>query len=255
MGWAKISFLTLLATIAGICGLASAQAATVVHDQAGLLSRQQKQQIRQTNQAWAKTRQHPQLWVYTYRRLDSPLGGFNYQDPLDTPGNELADRILQQEATRQLAGVTTDGDHQIAVTQRAAKLKKHISFILVYPDNGRHTVLAPSNDLHRSLSDINRTFLPRRLPNNVGTATSAMTFFNRYAPFINKHIAKTQTIKPGLSWGRLSFLVVLPFLLWGLYRFFRHPVFLTDDSLGTRLGEEDLWRTMNGSHDFHDHYW
>ncbi|WP_204120568.1 MULTISPECIES: hypothetical protein [Levilactobacillus] len=251
MGKIKTLLIIWFTAIAGICGLLNAQAAPVVRDQANLLSPQQKTEIRRINHQWAQTRHQPQLWVYTYSHLSTPLAGFDYQDPFNTAGNELGDRVLHRLAQQQLAGKTTDGDHQIAVIQRQQRLQQRISFILVYPDNGWHTVIYPSEDLYHSVSNLNKTFLTWHLPNKVGTAASTMAVFNRYQPFISKHIAKVKTVKTGPTWDRVTFILFLPFLMWGLIKLFRQPIYL-ETSPYDWFGEDAVWRASDPTY---PHWW
>lgn len=62
--------------ILGILTLTDARADTIIHDNAHLLSAQQRTQIEQTNQRWATTRHKPQLWVYTCELLVTKVTSF-----------------------------------------------------------------------------------------------------------------------------------------------------------------------------------
>lgn len=258
----------LLGIIIGLCSLGlgsmTGQAATVVHDQAHLLTAQQREQIRTTNADWATSRHHPQLWVYTYRHLpgDGFLSGYDYSDPFKTPGNDLADRLRHREAQRTAPVYQSTGDREYAVTSRQTRLEKHVSVIVVYPDNGWHTIISPSDDLTSSISDLQRWWITSRLPNKQGTGKSAMKFFNRYAHYIDHHVANVKKIKPGMSGDLLTFLILTPLLLCGVIWFFHdfhgtlrtiadHP---SNDYYGAWTSYM-FGRWIGGDHDDHDDYW
>lgn len=259
MRWKNL-LLVIGTILIGSLGLSlTAHASPYIHDQLGILSAQQRQQIIQTNQQWQRTRNRPQLWVYTYAKLpDSALLGFDYSNPFDTPGNDLVDQRFQQLGQRAVDPTASTGDQEYAAAQATKRLHDKVSVIIVYPDNGWHTVIDPSDNLTSGISDFQKWTLTRRLPTKQGTAQSAMTFFNRYQKFITKHIAKPAKIKPGLSWAWVSFWICSPLLLWILIKVLkalRHPTFADDPHAGADMLSGYLWgRWMGGDHDPWDHF-
>ncbi|GEO66816.1 hypothetical protein [Levilactobacillus spicheri] len=241
----------------GLSSLTGAAAAPVVHDGAHLLTPQQRTTIETTNQNWTTTRQRPQLWVYTYARLsDSALSGFDYDQPFYTPGNDLVDRLFTRIAEEE-SGVTDPSDW--AVTSRVNRLHHRVSVIMVFPDHGWHTVITPSDDLLGSMSDLEQWWITQRLPNQQGTGRSAMTFFNRYSRFVGHHVANAKTIKPGMSADLLSFLILLPFMLWGLIHFIRnfHNITFSSGPYDDYGAWNAYWfgRWMGGDHSHHGGPW
>jgi len=217
----------LIILLGSLLWITPANADTVIHDNAHLLTAQDRQTILETNQQWASSRHRPQLWVYTYAKLPAGgLAGFSYSDPFDTAGNDLAESRFHHLAQAAADGTMSDGDAEYAVAHRVQQLEQRVSVILVYPDNGWHTIIDPSDDLNQSLSDTQKWLITKHLPNKAGTGASAMAFFKRYRRHITHHVANVKTIKPGMGSDFWGFIVMLPLLIWlavKIWDLIKHP--------------------------------
>lgn len=232
-----------------------AASSSVIQDQLHILSTSQRQRIIRVNQQWQQTRNQPAIWVYTLKQVPSdvsndPAFGTSDESPI-TAFQSFKEDVLRKNARYELPA-QLDEDRQMAVLHQANRLEKRVSLIIVYPvKNGFRTILLPSDDLAKATSDLQSWRLNRRLPAKSGTGATVMAYFNRYQPFVSKHVATVKKIKPGLSWSEAGFILFLVIVIsWLIIHKLRHPHshLYFDTSGGNSFSEGYFWGWFDNNH-------
>lgn len=190
----------------------TAQAATnlqrfMIHDQLHLLTTSQKQRIIRQNRHWQHEGNHPQIWVYTLKKRPADL---------EDLGEDLLIRVAQKATPK-------DGDYdwETEVDTRAQTWGENISLLVAYPGHGTQVKLIKSEDLDSATSDFQDWQLHRDLPKRLADRSVVYQYFNRFTPFVNKHVANVKLIKPGITWGNIWAIVLLPIVIYLIIRFIR----------------------------------
>ncbi|KRK58996.1 hypothetical protein [Lentilactobacillus hilgardii] len=179
----------------------------MIHDQLNLLKPSQKQQIIQQNQQWQHEGNKPQIWVYTLNRRPSDVGNL---------GEDLLTKIAKKATPK-----NGDYDWETKVDSKAQVWGIHVSLLVAYPGKGTQIKLIKSEDLDGATSDFQNWQLHRGLSTKIVNKNIAYQYFNRFSPFINKHIANVKTMKPGISWGDIWAVILTPMVLWLIIKLIR----------------------------------
>jgi hypothetical protein len=255
--WQWLIGLTTLLTICGLSTIVHAQTSSqpVIQDQRHLLSAAQRQRIIEANQRWQRDRNQPAIWVYTLKRLpdavtNDPAFGTRNEDAVMSFRGFTED-VLQRNAHNEVPAHVNE-DRQTAIAQQAGRDGQHVSFIIVYPAKSQlHTIFVPSDDVDTATSDLQTWLLNFRLPSKQGNGSSVMAYFDRYQPFITKHVATTSKIKPGPGWGKVTFWLFLAILIpWLVIRKLTHPGSHIDWSTAgnDNFGEGYFWGWFDSNH-------
>lgn len=235
---------------------ADSLSAETIHDQRHLLTASQKKRVIECNQGWQRSRNQPEIWVYTLKKLpssvrDDPTFGTHDEDAATSFQSFAEDELQRVARTKPISHV--EGDYQTAIIQRANRLEKRVSFIIVYPIHKQlQIVMVPSDQLGTAMSDFQAWYLALGLPRKHGNGAKIITYFNRYQLFVAKHVANVKEIKAGPSWNVLTLVilavVLIPSLIiWKL----RHPGWQLSKDMpnDNGFGEGYFWGWFD-----HDHF-
>lgn len=193
-----IIFVAALLFVVGNCHV---QAATnfqpyMIQDQLHLLTPAQKQKIILQNQRWEHKRNRPQLWVYTLKKRPADI-------------EDLGDDLLRSIA-KKVTSKNDDYDWETEIDTKTQELHRNISLLVAYPGKGTQVKVIKSDDLAAAASDFQDWQLHRGLSNRIAGEGVIYQYFSRFAPFVNKHVAGVKTINPGISWGTIITIIMIP---------------------------------------------
>lgn len=179
----------------------------MVHDQLHLLTSSEKQAVIQQNQQWLHDRNKPQIWVYTLRKKPTDI---------ENLGENLLTKIARETTIK-----NGDYDWETEVDSKTQKWNINVSILVAYPGRGIQIKLIKSEDLMGAVSDFQNWRLHQNLSTKIANKDIAFQYFNRFVPFINKHVANVKTMKPGISWGDIWAIILTPVVFWLLIKFIR----------------------------------